>query len=232
MASLYRLAARASLDVTSRGIPPASFSHSAILSSAALSAGSFETRSAPQIFDIFDAPVRLRERNNTDEPLKAPYSLSTTRVTSRAGPSHSKSIYNDALGLPWSLPPPVTFDGPACPPHMSPSILKKRRLQRQNLTHSSRGIHGSSIVSCSAFTPTSQPLYQLFDGPSRITRCQYPTSHNEVCSGPPIGSSRADHLDYQRYSFTYVSLALCLSSAFGWLVLKDNLDLQQKRSPR
>ena len=180
MASLYRPAASALLDATSRRLVSTPFSHSAVLSSAALSAGSIESSHSPGIFDIFDAPVKLRERKSSREPLTALLALS--HRTPEADSSHSKSPYGDALGLPWSLPPPVTFDGPACPPHMPPSTLKSRRLQRQNFTHSSRGVHASSAVSFSTFTPQSQPLYKLFDGPSRITRYPYPTSQNEVCS--------------------------------------------------
>lgn len=178
MAPLYRLATGALLDITSRRTVSAPFSHSAIHPSALLSTAPFESPSAPEIFDIFDAPVRLRERENTDEPLKALYSAEG--VSSRTGSSYSKSMYSNALDLPWSLPPPITFDGPACPPHMSPSTLKKRRLQRQNLPHSLKNIHGSSTASCSAFTPQSLPLHQLFDGPSRTSRYQYQPSQNEA----------------------------------------------------
>lgn len=193
MASLYRLATAALLDVTPRKVVSASFSHSTVLSSAALSTEPFGSPNIPEIFDIFDAPAKLRGRNTPDEPSKASSSLSIARATPRAGPSHSKSIYSDVLGLPWSLPPPVTFDGPACPPHMSPSSLKKRRQQRQSSTHLQRGVHGSST--CSAFTSQSEPLYQLFDGPSRITCYQYSTSQNEVCNSMPlIVSSLSDRI--------------------------------------
>ena len=187
MASLYRPATGALLRATSRKVVTASFSHSAVLSSAALSVGPFGAN-VPEIFDIFDAPAKLRERNTSNEPLKTFNSLSTARVTSRAGRLHSESTYNDALDLPWSLPPPVTFDGPACPPHMSPSTLQKRRLQRQIFSRYLRGDHGSSAVSCSAPTSKSEPLYQLFDGPSRLTRYRYPTRQNEVCGGVTLFS--------------------------------------------
>ncbi|KAH0831216.1 hypothetical protein J3R83DRAFT_13795 [Lanmaoa asiatica] len=201
MASLYRLATGALLDTTPRKVVSSSFSRSAVPSSATLSAEPFGSPSVREIFDIFDVPVKLRERGTPSEPLKALDSLSTARVASRAGPSHSQSIYSDTIGLPWSLPPPLTFDGPACPPHVSLVTLTKRRQQRQSLIP--RKVHGSSAVSCSAFTSQSEPLCQLFDGPSRATCYRYPRSQNE------------------RYSFTYISLALGLSSAFGWLALKD-----------
>lgn len=181
MASLYRLATGALLDATPRKVVSVSFSHSAVLSSAVLSTEQFESPNAPVIFDIFDAPVKLRERNTLYEPFG---SLSTTRATSRGGPLHSKSIHTDVLGLPRSLPPPVTFDGPACPPHLPPSTLKKRRQRCQNVT--ARRTHGSSAVSCSALSSQSEPLYKLFDGPSRITRYRYPTSQNEVCDSMPL----------------------------------------------
>ena len=234
MASLYRLATGAILEATPRKVVIASFSHSAVLSSAALSAEPFEAPGVPEIFDIFDAPVKLRQRNTSNEPLKTLSSVSTACVTSRAGRLHPVNAYNNALDLPWSLPPPITFDGPACPPHMSPSSLRKRRLQRQNFTRSLRGDHRSSAVSCSAFTSTSEPLYQLFDGPSSVTRYRYPTSQNEVCSGITFLLFRHSliALIHQRYSFTHVSLALCLSSAIGWLAFKDNLDLFQQNNLR
>ncbi|KAF8558696.1 hypothetical protein OG21DRAFT_1383296, partial [Imleria badia] len=180
--------------------------HSAVLSSAALSAEPFTFPQSPEIIDIFDAPVKLRERNIPNEPSRALHSLTTARVISREG-THSTSIYNDALGLPWSLPPPVTFDGPACPPHMSPSTLNERRLQRQTISRFATRDHASSAVASQ-----SQPLCQLFDGPSCVTRFQYPTSQHE------------------RYSLTYVSLALCLSTAFGWLAFKENLEQNNVRS--
>lgn len=187
MASLHRLTTSAFLAAVPRKVVSASFSHSAALSSTALSAQSFESPNVPEILDIFDAPAKLRERNILNEPLETLNSLSTAR---RAGCSHSKSIYNDALGSPWSLPPPVTFDGPACPPHMSSSTLHKLRLQRRNLTRSPRGGHGSSAASCSAFTSQSEPIYRLFDGPSRVIRYRYPTSRSEVSGGATPSSFR------------------------------------------
>lgn len=186
MASLYRLVTAALPDVTPRKLVSASFSHSAVLSSAALSTEPLESSNTPEIFDIFDAPVKVRGRNTPYEPLKAFNSLSTARATSRAGSSNSQSIYSGVLGLPWSLPSPVTFDGPACPPRMSPSALRKHRQQRQDSTRLPRGVHWSSNVSCSAFMSQSEPLYQLFDGPSRITCYRYPTSQNEVCNSIPL----------------------------------------------
>lgn len=195
MASLYRPVTCALLDVTPRKVVSASFSHSAILSSASiLSNKPFE--SVSEIFDIFDAPVKLQGRITPYEPLKVLDSPSITYAISRASFSRSRRMCGDALGLPWSLPPPVTFDGPACPPHMSPLTLKKRRQQRRNSSHSAGGVHGSCTVSCSAFTlAQSKPLYQLFDGPSRITCYQYPASQNEVCNSIPfIISSLSDCL--------------------------------------
>jgi hypothetical protein len=196
MASLYRLVTGAILDATPRKVVTTSFSHSAALSSAALSAEPFEAPGVPEIFDIFDAPVKLRERNTPNDPLKTLSSLSTARVTLRTGRPHPMSAYNDALDLPWSLPPPITFDGPACPPHMSSPSLQKRRLQRQHFTRSLRGVHRSSAISCqcSAFASKSEPLYQLFDGPSRVTRYRYPTSQNEVCSGVTFSLFRRSHI--------------------------------------
>ncbi|KAG9307988.1 hypothetical protein JVU11DRAFT_12794 [Chiua virens] len=213
MAALYRLTACAVLDVAPRKLVSAPFGHSAMLSSATLSAEQFQGP-VPQIFDIFDAPVHLREKKLELEPLKVFNPLSTARATSIVAPSHSRSVYSAAFDLPWSLPPPITFDGPACPPHMSPSTLKRRRLQRQNVSHFPRRLHGSSTVSCTQFTSQSEPLYKLFDGPSRIVRYQYPTSPSE------------------RSSLAYISLALCLSSTFGWLVFKDKLDLFQNENGR
>lgn len=187
----YRLATGPPLKATPRKVISGSFRYSAVLSSAALSAGLFKSPRIPKIFDIFDAPVKLREINIPNESSRALHSLSTARVTPRERDSHSTSIYNDALGLPWSLPPPITFDGPACPPHMSPSTLNERRLQRQNIPRCPTGEHGSSAVSYSTYASQSQPLYQLFDGPSCVTRFQYPTSQNEVRSGMTLLLFRA-----------------------------------------
>ena len=180
MASLYRLETGAILAATPRKGVTACFSHSVVLSSAALSSKPFED---PHVLDIFNAPVKFRERNTSNEPLKILSSRSTARVTSRAGRPHPVSAYNNALDLPWSLPPPITFDGPACPPRMSQSSLQKRRLQRQNFTRFIREDHRFSTVSCSTFTSKSEPVYRLFDGPSRRVTCyRYPISQNEVCS--------------------------------------------------
>jgi len=202
MTSLCHLTSRAFPDVAPRRFLSASFSRSAVLSSTALSAKSFDS---PNISDIFDAPVRLAERPTPVERLSTFYIPSAARLTWRAVPSHPKTLDKDAWALPWSLPPPVTFDGPACPPHMSASTLESRRLQRAR--SSLRARNAASAVSCSAFLSTSEPIYRLFDGPSRVTRYRYPSPRDEG------------------YSFTYISLGLGLSSAFCWFILNDDLDL-------
>ena len=179
VSSLCRLTPGALLEAASRKLVFASSCRSIVLSSTTLSVEPSIPPNVPGIFDVFDAPARLQERNNLRTPLKAlnPF---TMRSTSKADRSDFKSMHNDTLGLPWSLPPPVIFDGPACPPHMSPSTLIKRRLQRQDITHSPRA-QRFSAVSCSALTLQSELVYQLFDGPSRVTRFRYAPSENEVC---------------------------------------------------
>ncbi|KAF9224874.1 hypothetical protein BS17DRAFT_795212 [Gyrodon lividus] len=199
MASLCRL-------IAPRRVASASFSRSAVLSAATISAEQSEELSIPKIFDIFDAPVKLRESSKSFGSSEAAIRASTARVAVKANSSSSINIYSEALQSPWTLPPPVTFDGPACPPHLSPSALEKRRILRKHLAHSSRISSGTSSVSFTALALQSEPLYEVFDGPSRINRYKYPSSPNE-------GSS-----------YTYVCLVLCISSAFGWLASGDMLD--------
>ncbi|KAF9238914.1 hypothetical protein BU15DRAFT_62185 [Melanogaster broomeanus] len=197
MASLCRPSA-ALFALTPRWAASASFSHSAVLSAATLSAAEqSDGLVIPEIFDIFDAPVRLGESSNIFRPSMTVARASNARVVTQASGSISRSIYSEALESSWTLPPPVIFDGPARPPHLSPFALEKRRLLRQNLAHSSRKSPG---------TRSSAPLYEVFDGPSRITRYKYPSSAHE-------GSS-----------YIYAGLVLCISSAFGWLAFRDTLD--------
>ncbi|KIJ63559.1 hypothetical protein HYDPIDRAFT_29354 [Hydnomerulius pinastri MD-312] len=211
MASLYRPVAHALLDATPRRVAAASFSRSAAaLSSATLSAEQSDGLTIPKIFDIFDAPVRLGESSR--QLGRSQTVASAARAEPQSSGSMSRNIYSEAMESPWTLPPPITFDGPARPAHLSPSALERRRRLRQNLPLSARRTLGPSSVSFAAFTSQSDPLHEVFDGPSRITRYKYPSSSTEGTS------------------YTYICFALCISSAFGWLALKDQLDSHQQNN--
>ncbi|KAG1737577.1 uncharacterized protein EDB91DRAFT_484565 [Suillus paluster] len=173
--------------------------------SATVTAQEYEALTIPPIFDIFDAPVRLGESSALVERT-----ASTIRVVAleRNG-EKSKNAGRNITGTYHfsSLPPPIVFDGPARPAHLLPRALENRRKMRQRLSPSpNRQAHTPS----SSFTSPSEPVYEIFDGPSRITRYKYPTSSSE-------SSSRS-----------YVCLALGISGAFGWLAMQDQLDHQQQ----
>jgi hypothetical protein len=88
-----------------------------------------------------------------------------------------------------------------------PRALENRRKMRQCLSPShNRQAHTPS----SPFIATSEPVYENFDGPSRITRYKYPTSS-------------------QSSSWSHVGLALGVSGAFGWLAMKDHLEDQSQQ---
>ncbi|KIK97312.1 hypothetical protein PAXRUDRAFT_238394 [Paxillus rubicundulus Ve08.2h10] len=202
MTSFCRPISRVLLDIAPRRVASVPFSRSAVLSAATLSAEQSDELYIPKIFDIFDAPVRLGESSENLRSSEALFRASTSRVASQINSSGPRNLYAEALHSSCTLPPPVTFDGPARPPHLSPSALDKRRLQRQNLVKTSSG----ASVSFTSLTSRSEPLYEIFDGPSRASRYRYSSSSNE--------GSR----------YTYACLALCISSAFGWLASKDMLD--------
>ncbi|KAF8836992.1 hypothetical protein BDN67DRAFT_1014210 [Paxillus ammoniavirescens] len=202
MTSFSRPIASVLLDIAPRKVASVPFSRSAVLSAATLSAEQSEELYIPKIFDIFDAPVRLGESSKSLGSSKAVSRASTARVAPQTSGPSPRNIYSEALHSSCTLPPPVTFDGPARPPYLSPSALDKRRLLRQNLEKRSSG----ASVSFTALTSQSEPLYEIFDGPSRASRYRYSSSPNE--------GSR----------YTYACLVLCISSAFGWLASKEMLD--------
>ncbi|KAG1719190.1 hypothetical protein EDB19DRAFT_745039 [Suillus lakei] len=169
--------------------------------SVAVTAQEYEALTIPPIFDIFDAPVRLGESS-----VVVRRTTTTTRVVAleHDGEKSRNAASNFIRSHHFSsLPPPIVFDGPARPAHLLPRALENRRKMRQCISPSpNRQAHTPS----SPFISTSEPVYEIFDGPSRITRYKYPTSSS------------------QSSSWSYTCLALGISGAFGWLAMKDQLD--------
>lgn len=164
----------------------------------------YEALTIPPIFDIFDAPVRLGESSTLVRRT-----ATTTRVAECNG-EKSRNVVSNPIRAHHvsSLPPPIVFDGPARPAHLLPLALENRRKMRRRLSLSpSRQTHNPS----SPFISASEPVYESFDGPSRITRYKYPTSSSQ-------SSSRS-----------YIGLALGISGAFGCLAMKDQLDDQSQQ---
>jgi len=182
---------------------------SSTMSVAAVTAEEYESLTIPPIFDIFDAPVRLGESST----LVGRKTTATRIVALEGNGEKSRNIANNFTEVQYfsSLPPPVVFDGPACPAHLLPRALETRRKMRQRLS-SPPNRQASSLSS--SFTSPSEPVYEIFDGPSRITRYKYPTSSSESSSRP------------------YVYLAMALSGAFGWLALEDQLEIRQQSGIR
>ncbi|KAG2076330.1 hypothetical protein BDR04DRAFT_759795 [Suillus decipiens] len=153
----------------------------------------YEALTVPPIFDIFDAPVRLAESSSLIRRT-----ATTTRIDTleRSGEKSRNSASCFARAHHFSsLPPPIVFDGPARPAHLLPRALENRRTMRQCPSLSpNRQPHNHSAPLIS----TSEPVYEIFDGPSRMTRYKYPTSSSQSLSRP------------------YICLALVISGAFGW----------------
>lgn len=182
---------------------------SSTMSVAAVTAEEYESLTIPPIFDIFDAPVRLGESST----LVGRKTTATRIVALEGNGEKSRNIADNFTGVQYfsSLPPPVVFDGPACPTHLLPRALETRRKMRQRLSSSPKR-QASSLSS--SFTSSSEPVYEVFDGPSRITRYKYPSSSSESSSRP------------------YVYLAMALSGAFVWLALEDQLEIRQQSGIR
>ncbi|KAG0703569.1 hypothetical protein DFH29DRAFT_803309 [Suillus ampliporus] len=171
---------------------------------AAVSAQECEALTIPPIFDIFDAPVHLGEAS----ALVGRTARTTRVVAVECNGEKSRNAGSNFTGTHHfsSLPPPIVFDGPARPAHLLPRTLENRRKMRQRLSLSSkRQAHTPS----SSLMFSSEPMYEIFDGPSRITRYKYPTSSSQSSSRP------------------YICLALGISGAFAWLAMKDQLYDQQ-----
>ncbi|KAG2359870.1 hypothetical protein BDR07DRAFT_1472648 [Suillus spraguei] len=153
----------------------------------------YEALTVPPIFDIFDAPVRLAESSSLVRRT-----ATTTRIATleRNGEKLRESASCFARAHHFSsLPPPIVFDGPARPAHLLPRTLEVCRTMRQCPSLSSnRQAHNPLAPLIS----TSEPVYEIFDGPSRMTRYKHPTSSSQSSSRP------------------YICLALVISAAFSW----------------
>lgn len=150
---------------------------SSTMSVAAVTEQEYEALTIPPIFDIFDAPVRLGKSSTI---VGRTSTTTTARIlTPESNGEKSWNIINNFTGVQYfsSLPPPIVFDGPACPAHLLPQVLENRRKMRQHL--SSSPTRQAPTLS-PTFTSPSEPVYEIFDGPSRITRYKYPTSSSEV----------------------------------------------------
>jgi hypothetical protein len=147
---------------------------SSTISAAEVTVQEYEALTIPPIFDIFDAPVRLGESS----ALAGRTATTTRNVVPECDGEKSQNIVSDVTGARYfsSLPPPIVFDGPARPAHLLPRALENRRKMRQRLSLSpNREAHPLS-----SFTSPSEPVYEVFDGPSRITHYKYPTASSEV----------------------------------------------------
>lgn len=123
--------------------------------------------SLPKIFDIFDVPVRLGESSKRLRGHKAAGVPASTSKIAQLGGSRVLHSYSVDMGLPATLSPPVIFDGPARPTLPKTKLPNTRhRLGQGNLSSS------PPKTSTLTFTPKSEILYEIFDGPSRITRYQ------------------------------------------------------------
>lgn len=156
------------------------------------------------IFDIFDAPVRLGE---SSAPVRRTATATRVAALERNAENERNATSNFARSRYFSsLPPPIVFDGPARPSHLLPPALEKRRKLRQCLSLSpNRQAHTPSPP----FISTSEPVYEIFDGPSRMTPHKYP------------------RLSSQSSSLPYVCLALGISGAIGWISWTTNNRAQE-----
>jgi hypothetical protein len=181
---------------------------SSTMSVAAVTEHEYEALTIPPIFDIFDAPVRLGE-SSTIVGRTSTTATTTRIVAPERNGEKSWNIVNNFTGVQnfSSLPPPIVFDGPACPAHLLPHVLENRRKMRQHLSSShTRQAHTLSPT----FTSPSEPVYEIFDGPSRMTRYKYPTSSSEVIRAI---------LSQTCHSLTCVNLSLHHDHMSAWLWL-------------
>jgi hypothetical protein len=113
----------------------------------------------PPIFDIFDAPSRLGQRTEFIQSTTSGPHKSVDKDVSR---SIDSSLPHPP---PSVLPPPIIFDGPACPKSL-PILSFQRVGETLNLKHASaRQIkpHRMPFLLHSA----SESLVEVFDGPAR-----------------------------------------------------------------
>ncbi|EGO26841.1 hypothetical protein SERLADRAFT_436669 [Serpula lacrymans var. lacrymans S7.9] len=211
MSQMRRSVLKALNDVSSRGVMRNTPQRHASALSSAATAEEYEALTLPPIFDIFDAPTRLGESSKQLGRTSSAPCAAAIGATQRSGEkSRNTSIDVSNTVSPFSLPPPLVFDGPARPPHLMHLALEKRRKLRQRLSPSlSRTTHTPSI----SYTPSPEPLLEIFDGPSRITRYKYPTSPRSQTSTKP-----------------YIWLFLGISGAFGWVAFNSELNSSKERN--
>ncbi|KAH7883014.1 hypothetical protein F5I97DRAFT_165094 [Phlebopus sp. FC_14] len=208
MPSLRHPFAHATINVTSRTVAFTSARRSAsTLSFTTLPSGCGEL-TIPKICDIFDAPARLRESREC--PLRSKAISHTSSTSAAAHSNTSKGIYSEAMELPWTLPPPIIFDGPARPPHMSQLALEKHRRLRQHTAQSTRNVF-KSATSFKTLASPSETIREIFDCPSRIARYKYTLL-------PPGGTF-----------CPYIWMSLFVASAYGWFAYENQHDSYQRR---
>ncbi|KAG1776549.1 hypothetical protein EV702DRAFT_339306 [Suillus placidus] len=206
MSSLRRPFATALHGASSARVTQSLPAHLSSSMSVAVTAQEYEALTIPPIFDIFDAPVRLRESSALVR--RAPTTICVAALKRNSEKSHNAASNFTRAHHFSSLPPPIVFDGPARPAHLLPRALENSRKMRQCISLSpNRQAHTPP----SLFISTSEPVYEIFDGPSRITHYRYPTSPSQSSSRP------------------YVCLTLGISGAFGWLAMKDQLNDQSQQ---
>ncbi|EGO01194.1 hypothetical protein SERLA73DRAFT_134473 [Serpula lacrymans var. lacrymans S7.3] len=193
MSQMRRSVLKALNDVSSRGVMRNTPQRHASALSSAATAEEYEALTLPPIFDIFDAPTRLGESSKQLGRTSSAPCAAAIGATQRSGEkSRNTSIDVSNTVSPFSLPPPL------------------RRKLRQRLSPSlSRTTHTPSI----SYTPSPEPLLEIFDGPSRITRYKYPTSPRSQTSTKP-----------------YIWLFLGISGAFGWVAFNSELNSSKERN--
>jgi hypothetical protein len=123
----------------------------------------------PPIFDIFDVPSRLGQSTQFIQSTKS-------RPRRSADKDVSKNIDSSLPRPPPStLPPPIIFDGPACPRNSPLLSIKQRVDEAPSPKHAS--IRQSSTHS-TPFLPhdASSALVEVFDGPARLRPFYHKTS--------------------------------------------------------
>jgi len=191
MATPHCQLVRALVNATPRRVAPTSRRSAATLPSVELGGDETAGLSPPKIFDVFDAPVRPGESSKQLGRLQAGAG-SLTAFASPTTQRRQKSSYHEIWQSHTTLPPPIIFDGPARPPHIPPRILEKHRQSRQRVFSVS-----AKKMSTAAFSSESEILYEIFDGPCRITRYQYHSKPHDVRlflifhASPPLGSHAA-----------------------------------------
>lgn len=174
MATPHCQVVRALANATPRRVAPTARISAAIVSSVELAGDKCARLSPPKIFDVFDAPVGLGESNKQLGRLQTG-SLSAF-VSPATRRDRQKSSYHEIWQSHTTLPPPIVFDGPARPPHLPPHILEKHRQLRRKAS-----LVSAKKMSTAVFSPETEILCEIFEGPCRITRYQYHTKPNEVC---------------------------------------------------